>query len=81
MNPRSLAMQKQSLVDFWGKKGIVTDKKLIDAFLAISREDFVDREYLDSAYIDAPLPIGHGQTISQPTTQNLHARPQKGLMN
>lgn len=38
------------------------------AFRDVRRADFVLPKYLDEVEIDAPLPIGHGQTISQPTT-------------
>ena len=41
---------------------------LIEAFLRIDRRDFVLSEYQDQAYEDYPLPIGSGQTISQPYT-------------
>ncbi len=39
-----------------------------DAFTAIDRADFVLLTAKDAAYDDRPLPIGHGQTISQPST-------------
>ena len=32
----------------------------------IDRKLFVPEEYSESAYVDTPLPIGHGQTISAP---------------
>jgi len=38
------------------------------AFEGIDRADFVLPQYQESAYDDIPLPIGEGQTISQPTT-------------
>lgn len=41
-----------------------------EAFRAIDRVDFVPEELKDRAYLDAPLPIGQGQTISQPYTVN-----------
>ena len=41
---------------------------IIEAFQRIDRKDFVLDEYKDEAYINAPLPIGYGQTISQPLT-------------
>lgn len=44
----------------------ITDKKVIDAFLKVERHRFVLPEYLSMAYIDSPLPIEEGQTISQP---------------
>lgn len=45
----------------------ITDKRLISAFLKIPREKFVPKEYRDMAYLDSALPIGEGQTISQPS--------------
>ncbi len=44
----------------------VRDRKVIEAFLNIPRHLFVPPECIDQAYRDYPLPIGHGQTISQP---------------
>ncbi len=40
--------------------------KVKDALLAIPRDEFVPKSYSDSAFYNGPLPIGHGQTISQP---------------
>lgn len=40
--------------------------KLLAAFRAVPREDFVSGDYADYAYQDSPLPIESGQTISQP---------------
>ena len=44
----------------------VRDAGVLDAMSAVPREKFVPTEYEDVAYEDQPLPIGHGQTISQP---------------
>src|ERR1700683_5344211 len=44
----------------------IRDRRVLDAMLAIPREEFVPREFRDEAYADAPLPIGYGQTITQP---------------
>lgn len=38
------------------------------AFRAVDRKDFMHENYVVEAYEDYPLPIGHEQTISQPTT-------------
>ncbi len=48
--------------------GYLKTPAIIDAFQKIDRKDFVSEEYKDEAYVNAPLPIGHGQTISQPLT-------------
>ncbi len=59
---------KQRLIDYWLNFKIVTDKKIIKAFEEVERKNFVTQEFIDKAYGDYPLPIGHDQTVSQPTT-------------
>ena len=54
----------------------ISDKKVLTAMRKVPRERFVDPGNIVSAYEDRPLPIGRGQTISQPyivalITQNL----------
>jgi protein-L-isoaspartate(D-aspartate) O-methyltransferase len=44
----------------------IRDKRVINALRKVPRHIFVDKAYIDSAYDDMPLPIGSGQTISQP---------------
>ena len=44
----------------------VRDKRVLDAFLKVPRHLFVPEDQHKSAYGDHPLPIGEGQTISQP---------------
>jgi protein-L-isoaspartate(D-aspartate) O-methyltransferase len=44
----------------------IHDKRVLQAMGAIPRERFVDRAMRWQAYDDRPLPIGQGQTISQP---------------
>jgi protein-L-isoaspartate(D-aspartate) O-methyltransferase len=44
----------------------VTDQKVLDAMLKVPRHMFVPQFEKSSSYSDGPLPIGHGQTISQP---------------
>lgn len=44
----------------------VRDEVVLDAMLAVPRHRFVDEALAIRAYEDVPLPIGHGQTISQP---------------
>ncbi|HXK40364.1 MAG TPA: protein-L-isoaspartate(D-aspartate) O-methyltransferase [Candidatus Paceibacterota bacterium] len=48
--------------------GVLKEPRVIEAFESVDRADFVPEAYRENAYDDAPLPIGHGQTISQPTT-------------
>ncbi|MBI4713556.1 MAG: protein-L-isoaspartate(D-aspartate) O-methyltransferase [Planctomycetes bacterium] len=44
----------------------IKDKRVIEAMLKIERHRFVPPDLQQSAYDDNPLPIGDGQTISQP---------------
>ena len=44
----------------------ITDQRVIDAMSKIPRHRFVDEALTGKAYGDHPLPIGEGQTISQP---------------
>lgn len=44
----------------------VRDPRVLDAMRTVPREVFVPERFEDSAYDDRPLPIGRGQTISQP---------------
>ncbi len=44
----------------------ISDPAVLDAMRSIPRERFVDPEAAAEAYADRPLPIGYGQTISQP---------------
>src|SRR4051812_4070567 len=44
----------------------IRDRALLDAFRTVPRETFVDEGFEEFAHEDGPLPIGEGQTISQP---------------
>ena len=44
----------------------IKDKRVLDAFYKVPRHRFVPEGVIDNAYSDFPLPIGNGQTISQP---------------
>jgi len=44
----------------------IADKNTLKALEVVPRHLFVPEEYQDQAYDDGPLPIGYGQTISQP---------------
>ncbi|MCH7585962.1 MAG: protein-L-isoaspartate(D-aspartate) O-methyltransferase, partial [Acidobacteria bacterium] len=59
---------------------LIHDSVVIEAMRAVPRHEFVPTEFVDQAYADHPLPIGHGQTISQPyivalMSQALDLRP------
>ena len=44
----------------------IRDQRILDAMRRVERHLFVPSEFRDQAYEDYPLPIGEGQTISQP---------------
>ena len=44
----------------------VSDPRVLDAMLRVPRHEFVPEQHRSQAYEDHPLPIGDGQTISQP---------------
>jgi protein-L-isoaspartate(D-aspartate) O-methyltransferase len=44
----------------------ITGARVLSSMLSVPRHLFVPPEYIKSAYDDSPLPIGYGQTISQP---------------
>lgn len=60
-------MLRHKLVEEVRYKGI-TDENVLQAIEVIPRHFFMDPEYRDRAYLDRPMPIGEGQTISQPYT-------------
>ena len=44
----------------------IQDEAVVSAMLNVPRHEFVPKEYRKYSYSDTPLPIGEGQTISQP---------------
>src|SRR5260370_8124378 len=47
------------------KRGITNDR-VLQVMATVPRHEFVPPQWINQAYADEPLPIGHGQTISQP---------------
>ncbi len=58
----------EALISELMKEGYLKTPNIIDAFRSIQREDFTPESELDRAGENFPLPIGYGQTISQPLT-------------
>jgi protein-L-isoaspartate(D-aspartate) O-methyltransferase len=62
----------------WDLKGRgINNPRVLSAMAQVPREEFVPNSHRSQAYTDGPLPIGMGQTISQPyivalMTQELH---------
>ncbi|MYD97100.1 MAG: protein-L-isoaspartate(D-aspartate) O-methyltransferase [Gammaproteobacteria bacterium] len=48
------------------RKAGIADERVLDAIASVPRHIFVDEALAHRAYEDSALPIGHGQTISQP---------------
>jgi protein-L-isoaspartate(D-aspartate) O-methyltransferase len=62
---RFTALRAEMIEQQLRRRGI-TDNAVLSAMNAIPRHEFVPAEYRLQAYADEPLPIGGGQTISQP---------------
>lgn len=58
--------QRQRMVTEQLRQRDITDPRVLAAFAAMPRDRFVPAGMIDRAYDDGPLPIGAGQTISQP---------------
>jgi protein-L-isoaspartate(D-aspartate) O-methyltransferase len=63
----------------------IRDERVLDAMARVPRHEFVPPEYRNEAYEDHPLPIGDGQTISQPFVvaamlEALALRPEDGVL-
>ncbi|HID29204.1 MAG TPA: protein-L-isoaspartate(D-aspartate) O-methyltransferase [Desulfobacterales bacterium] len=63
-----LAQAKKTMLKEHLKARGIDDKRVLAAFDAVPREEFVPERFCDLAYADRPLAIGNGQTISQPYT-------------
>ena len=58
--------QRQRLVSEGIVKEGIEDERVIKSMLSVPREEFVPENLKKEAYRNKPLPIGYGQTISQP---------------
>lgn len=75
-----MSRARERMVEDQLKQRDIRDECVLDAFREVSRELFVLPQDRSSAYEDIPLPIGNGQTISQPyivafMAQALRLRP------
>lgn len=62
----SFTAQREAMVRTTIEARGVTDPATLRAMEAVERHHFVSPNMVAQAYADRPLPIGHGQTISQP---------------
>ncbi len=58
----------RELINGMVTSGMLHSQHIIDAFKDIDRKHFVPKSFAEHTYVDAPLPIGNNQTISQPST-------------
>ena len=60
------AQARRAMVNDQIRKRGVSSQRVLDAMLSVPRHEFVPDQFRADAYADKPLPIGEGQTISQP---------------
>ncbi len=60
------AVQRHKMVEEQIASRGIRDERVLEAMETVPRHEFVAREAREWAYSDAPVGIGHGQTISQP---------------
>lgn len=60
-----IAQRNEMVLDQIAARG-VSDARVLDAMRAVACEEFVPEDLREFAHTDQPLPIGEGQTISQP---------------
>lgn len=61
-------LNNRELIEHLIKRRVLVTRSIIDALSKMDRINFIRPEDLNRAYMDNPLPIGYGQTISQPYT-------------
>ncbi len=57
---------RQNMVEDQLRNRDIRDERVLDAMSQVPRHEFVADEFKSQAYEDHPIPIGEGQTISQP---------------
>jgi len=64
--PDKYSQLRHEMVEEQLKKRDIDDERVLDAMKEVERHKFVPENMENYAYTDDPLPIGYGQTISQP---------------
>ncbi|HXM22937.1 MAG TPA: protein-L-isoaspartate(D-aspartate) O-methyltransferase [Terriglobales bacterium] len=62
----SYVAQRRSMVESQLRARGIRDGRVLTAMLHVPRHEFVSADYRDQVYEDHPIPIGEGQTLSQP---------------
>ncbi len=65
-SPDEFESARRAMVETQLRRRHVNDPRVLAAMGTVPRHEFVPAEFRNRAYEDAPLPIGEGQTISQP---------------
>jgi protein-L-isoaspartate(D-aspartate) O-methyltransferase len=65
-DPAAAPEERRRMVESQMRQRDITDANVLTAMEAVPRQEFVSHELVDQAHEDYPLPIGYGQTISQP---------------
>lgn len=65
-SPASYSGLRHLMVDLQLRQRGIADERLLAAMERVPRHEFAAEQYREQAYEDHPLPIGEGQTISQP---------------
>jgi protein-L-isoaspartate(D-aspartate) O-methyltransferase len=66
LEPDPFPFERQRMVETQLRARAIRDQRVLEAFARVPRHEFVPERYQDQAYEDHPIPIGLGQTISQP---------------
>ena len=66
LSPDEYESARRAMVETQLRRRHVDDASVLASMSAVPRHEFVAAEFRNRAYEDAPLPIGEGQTISQP---------------
>ena len=64
--PDSFEVLRHRMVESQLRGRGIFDERVLEAMARVPRHEFTPERYRDQAYEDHPLPIGEGQTISQP---------------
>ena len=62
----NFAIERAAMVERQLRRRGISEQPILDAFMEVPREAFISEDCAGIAYDDRPLPIGSGQTISQP---------------
>src|SRR6266550_1363234 len=83
--PSDFAAERQRMVQQQLVARSIKDERVLAAMTKVPREEFVPADSRAATYEDGPLPIGYGQTISQPyivafMTEKLQPRPNNRVL-